>query len=319
MIWAMPFLALLGLGRAASAPGRTVALTFDDLPAAGAKNPDGDPALTTEDIRAINTSILSTLRAHHAPATGFVNERGVAEFPDAEDRRKILKQWIVSGMELGNHTYSHVDFDRNPIEAFEREIEKGEATIRPLMKEAGKKVAYFRFPMNHTGDTPAKHDALARYLADHGYELATCTIKNEDYEFERAFRRMLLAHDFKAAGKLRADYLAYTAAEIDYYAGLHRQIFARQTPQVMLLHVNRLNSEMLDQVLRLFEGRGYRFVTLQQAQADPAFRTPDTFVTKFGPMWGYRWAHVLGGKVDGSKESEPPDWVTSYGREPASH
>ncbi len=123
MAWAMSLLALLGAAQAAAA-GRSVALTFDDLPAAGAMNPDEDPALTTEDIRAINTSILSILRAHRAPATGFVNERGVAGSPDAEDRRKILGQWIASGMDLGNHTWSHADLNRNSAGEFAREIEK---------------------------------------------------------------------------------------------------------------------------------------------------------------------------------------------------
>ena len=30
-------------------------------------------------------------------------------------------------------------------------------------------------------------------------------------------------------------------------------------------------------------------------------------------MWSYRWAKVLGVKVDGSKEPEPAAWVTGYG------
>ena len=41
------------------------------------------------------------------------------------------------------------------------------------------------------------------------------------------------------------------------------------------------------------------------------------FVSKFGPMWGYRWARVLHKKVDGSKETEPPEWITKYPGEPA--
>ena len=120
--------------------------------------------------------------------------------------------------------------------------------------------------------------------------------------------------DEQTAAKLRAAYLQYTAAEIDYYGALHRQLFGRPTAQVMLLHVNRLNAELLDDILRMFESRGYRFVTLAEAQADPAFATPETFVTKFGPMWAYRWAAVLHAKVDGSKEPEPADWIGHYGQ-----
>ena len=302
--------AALAMVLALSSP--MVALTFDDLPAAGAANPDRDPALTTGDIRAINAAILATLRAHHAPAIGFVNEAGVSGFPDAAARRAVLEQWIAAGMDLGNHTFAHADFNGESVEEFERDVEKGEGSIRPLMAAAGKKLDWFRFPMNHTGDTAAKHDAAARFLAGRGYRLATCTIENEDYEFGRAFRQALLRNDADTEAKLRAEYLRYTAAEIDDYAALHQQVFGRAVPQVMLLHANRLNAQVLEQVLRLFEERGYRFVTLSEAQADEAFRTPE-LVTKYGPMWGYRWASALHVKVDGGKESEPPEWVAKYG------
>jgi peptidoglycan/xylan/chitin deacetylase (PgdA/CDA1 family) len=316
--WAVAIAGTVGLAQAAPRD-RAVAITIDDLPAAGAKNPDEDPALTTDVIREINTSMLAALGAHHVPATAFVNERGIAAYPDALARRRILAQWTAAGMDLGNHTYSHADVDGVSLEEFEREIERGEATVRRLMREAGKKLTYFRFPMNHTGGIAARREAIAEYLARRGYKTAASTIENEDYEFERAFRLMLATHDVSAAKKLRADYLQYTAAEIDYYAALHRQIFGRETAHVMLLHANRLNAELIGDILRMFEARHYRFVSLAEAQADPAFLTPDTFATKFGPMWGYRWAHVLGIRVDGSKELEAPDWIRAYGRNPTAH
>jgi peptidoglycan/xylan/chitin deacetylase (PgdA/CDA1 family) len=294
-------------------PRPTVALTFDDLPAAGTKNPNEDNSVTTADIRAMNKAIIAVLKRHHAPAIGFVNERGVSEGPDTAQRRQVLQSWVAAGFDLGNHTYSHMDLSRSSPEAFERDVEMGEASIRPLMRAAGKPLQYFRFPQNHTGDTKEKHEAIARFLAQRGYKLATCTIDNEDFEFEAAYRLSLARGDDETARKLKAAYLAYTSSEIDYYAGLHKQIFGREIPQVMLLHVNRLNSALLEDILAAFEQRGYRFVELADAQSDPAFATPDTFVTAWGPMWGYRWAHVLGVKVDGSKESEPPTWVAQYG------
>jgi peptidoglycan/xylan/chitin deacetylase (PgdA/CDA1 family) len=299
---------------AAAAGTRSVAITFDDLPAAGAKNPDTDAALTTGEIEGINSSILAALRAHRVPATAFVNERGIAGYPDAAARLGILARWIDAGMELGNHTYSHADFNALSVSEFEREVEEGEASIAPLVRKAGKDLLWFRFPMNHTGDTESKREAGARYLAKRGYRVATCTIENEDFEFERAFRQMLAAKDAGAAERLRAEYLRYTAAEIDYYAELHKSLFGRETAQVMILHVNRLNAALAEEILRLFEARHYRFVSLAEAQADSAFKSPDPFVTRFGPMWGYRWARGLGIRVDGTKEPEPPAWILGYGR-----
>jgi hypothetical protein len=70
----------------------------------------------------------------------------------------------------------------------------------------------------------------------------------------------------------------YTSAEIDYYATLSNQVFGYESPQVMLLHDNRLNADVIEQVLRLFEEKRYRFVSLDAAQADPAYRTPETSI-----------------------------------------
>ena len=50
-----------------------------------------------------------------------------------------------------------------------------------------------------------------------------------------------------------------------------------------------LRSRTLDEMLRRYRERGYRFISLDQAMADPAYATPDTLVTDFGPTWLWRW------------------------------
>ena len=129
---------------------------------------------------------------------------------------------------------------------------------------------------------------------------------------------MLSSQDQTSAAKLRADYLAYTSTQIDYYTGLHKQIFGREIPHVMLLHVNRLNADLVDKLLDLFEQKQYRFVTLEAALSDDAYNTPNHFIprfARFGPMWAYRWAAQLNIQVNGSLEPEPPAWITNYGKE----
>jgi hypothetical protein len=124
---------------------------------------------------------------------------------------------------------------------------------------------------------------------------------------------MLAAGDEATARKVRQEYIAYSSAEIDYYARLNTRVFGYEPPEVMLLHDNPLNADAIEDVLKLFEQRHYRFVTLKAAQADAAYRTPDTYVTKFGWMWGYRWAKVRNVKVDGRLEPDPPKWIVDYG------
>ncbi len=300
----MRWFVVVGCCLAAHGQQRSVVITVDDLPfAAGGVVADRAVA------EAANRKMLAAFKAHRVPATGFVNEKTVEALGAAS-----LKEWIAGRFDLGNHTYSHPDINLLSVAQIEQEIIRGEATIGPLMAGAGKRLRDFRFPMNHTGDTKEKHDALAAILAGRGYRAAASTIDTSDYLFNAAYVRMLERGDEASARRLRAEYVAYSSTEIDYYTSLNKQVFGYEPPHVMLLHLNRLNADVIEDLLRLFEKRWYRFVTLDEAQSHEAYRTPETFVTKFGPMWGYRWARVLGVKVDGRLETEPPQWVLDYGK-----
>lgn len=288
---------------------RTVALTFDDLPLADAgAAANAYPADRLAETRVVSQAILRILKKHHAPAIGFVNEKKVG---NSEAIRAILGDWIRNGQDLGNHTFSHIDLSQASAEEFEKEVIDGEASIKPLMSSVNRPLRYLRFPFNHTGDTPEKQKAIASFLKQRGYEVAACTIDTSDFIFARAYGQM---PDKKSADarRLRAAYLEYTRQEIEYYTNLHRQIFGHEIPHVMLLHASRLNADTLQQILSIFEQMKYRFVTLEEAQSDKAFQTPDTYVTAHGPMWGYRWARDLNIKVDGRLEKEPPAWVSEY-------
>ena len=70
---------------------------------------------------------------------------------------------------------------------------RGETSFVPLMRQAGKKPRFFRFPFNHTGDTIQKHEQVAAFLSQRGYRVATCTIDSSDYVFNSAYVRMLVS------------------------------------------------------------------------------------------------------------------------------
>ena len=311
MLKLWPLFLVLFIVLPAGSQTRTVALTFDDLPLAGAierLTPAGKLAAT----RTVNSALLKTLRRHHAPAIAFVNESKVIADGNSKENRDILRGWIRQGDELGNHTYSHADLNSTTVKQFEKEIVDGEPSVRSLMAEKGKPLRYFRFPFNHTGETPEKHDAIAAFAQQRGYLMTACTIENSDWVFTRAYELMLGRRDTKSAQRLRTEYLEFTKKEIEYYGRLSQQVFSHEIPQVFVLHANRLNADTLDQVLKIFEKLNYRFVTLEEAQADPAYKTPDTFLTAFGPMWAYRWAKERNIKVDGRLEPLEPAWVESY-------
>jgi peptidoglycan-N-acetylglucosamine deacetylase len=293
---------------AASAQAHWVAMTVDDLPYA-TPNPIG--SADAKKAREINTRILRAFAHHHIPATGFVIEQNVENLgkPSGE---LILQEWTGPGFDLGNHMFSHPDVNSLTLAQTEEEISHGEATFAPLLARAGKHPEFLRFPYNHTGDTREKHDAIAAFMTARGYHLAPCTIDTSDYEFNDAYVQALALHDESTAARVRKAYLEYSGAEIDWYTRLNHDVLGYNPPHVMLLHDSQLNADTIDQVLNLFQKRGYHFVTLQQALQSPAYAIPETFITKYGPMWGYRWAEELGVKVSGRDEPDPPAWIQEY-------
>ena len=306
------FIVLLGAAATSEAQTRSVAITIDDLPfvTSNASRPMGPPDAIV--AAQANHKLLDVLAKHHVPVTGFVIEKSVNTL-GREAGTAMLREWTTRGFDLGNHSYAHPSFNDLTVAQMEDQVVRGEATFAPLMREAGRKVEFFRFPFNQTGDTKEKHDAMAAFLAERGYRLASCTIEVEDWMYTQKYFLTMAGHDDAATARLRADYLRFMGAQVDYFAGLNRQIFGYEPPEVMLLHENQLNADLMEEILQLFEQRGYRFVSLSDAESDPAYWTPETFITKYGQMWSYRWAKVRGVKVDGSKEPEPAAWVNEYG------
>lgn len=284
-------------------PVRSMALTFDDLPYVAVDSVDA-----VHDADRVATEIVRVLHRHHAPAVGFVNEVGLAGPGETDARVAVLKRWADAGVVLGNHTYSHADLNVLTVEEYERDIVRGEAATRRLMEPRRPYPLYFRHPFTHTGDTAEKKLTVEGMLAARGYTVAPFTIENSDFVFNRPYARARRSGDEATRRKLSQAYLDFTAAQTAFMETMAAQLFGHAIPQTLLIHANDITADNLDTMLTWFEGRGYRFITLSQAMADDAYRTPDV-VTKAGPTWLWRWMKSKGLSLDFRDEPNPPSWV----------
>jgi peptidoglycan/xylan/chitin deacetylase (PgdA/CDA1 family) len=283
---------------------RTMAVTIDDLPYVNI----GEGVYLTR-ARAATSKILNTLNKHKAPATGFVNERALDDSREREARIALLRQWVDHGMILGNHTYSHPDFNRLTIEQFQDEITKGEVVTRQLMRSRQPYQLYFRHPMTHTGDTREKKEAIEKFLETRGYKVTPHTIENSDFIFNVGYALALQKGDQALAKRLREAYLDLTFAATEFAEKISPEIFGREIPQILLIHVNDITADCLDEMLLRFAKRGYTFVTLDKVMADPAYQTKNDYVSSYGPTWLFRWSKSKGLDLDFAKDPDPPKWV----------
>lgn len=103
------------------------------------------------------------------------------------------------------------------------------------------------------------------------------------------------------------DYVRYMEEVFGFYERVSRELLGREPAQILLLHANALNAAYLDELAGMLAGRGYRFVTLDEALADPAYALPDRYVGPRGPSWLERWAFTRG--VNPGAMPRPPAWI----------
>jgi peptidoglycan/xylan/chitin deacetylase (PgdA/CDA1 family) len=128
--------------------------------------------------------LIAALKTNTIPAMGFVNEVKLYRNDQLIPFQvQLVKSWLAAGLHLGNHTYSHPDYNNLSPTEFFKEITKGEQVTKKLLAEHNIKLTYFRHPFLHVGNTKAKSDSLSQFLSDHDYIAAPVTIDNADYLF----------------------------------------------------------------------------------------------------------------------------------------
>jgi len=296
-------LALISLTSATSprtGGDRVVAITIDDLPVVAVS--------ASSDWASVTQRLLATLREHRAPAVGFVNERKLY-VNDALDsgRVALLEAWLQAGHELGNHTFAHRAAHATPLDEYLEGISRGEKVTRGLAQRAGRPYRYFRHPQLHAGRSLAYRGGVERFLAAHGYTIAPVTVDNQEWVYARAYVVAEERGDSALRARVVAGYLRHLDSAVVYSERLSQRLFDREIPLVLLLHANQINADHLGTVLSRLEARGYRFVPLERALADSAYRSRDTYVGATGPSWLVRWALSRGMQVPAEPREER--WV----------
>ncbi|MGH7737674.1 MAG: polysaccharide deacetylase family protein [Candidatus Tyrphobacter sp.] len=188
-----------------SAREKLVALTFDDGP-----YPIFTPLLLDR---------LHDLRVH---ATFFLIGRDAQEWPS------ITQRIEAAGNEIGDHTYSHPDLDRETPSQVREEILRGRDVLFGLT-----------------------HDTSVRWMMrpPHGrYTEQTLSVAQS-----LGYHVILWTDD-------SGDWRSVTSEQIV----AHVRRFATE-PEILLLHSGKLATiEALPSIVKLFDDAGYRFVTVGQ-------------------------------------------------------
>jgi peptidoglycan/xylan/chitin deacetylase (PgdA/CDA1 family) len=252
--------ALLLLCGAAPAGHRPeIAITIDDLPV-HAPYPPGVTPLQ------VNREMIAALQAARVPVTAFVNAANVKD----ADSMEALREWRAAGFVLGNHTWSHPHLGEMTLKQFETELIKDEPVLRKLGGTSD--WHWFRYPFLEEGKDEAQRIATRQVLAKHGYRVADVTTGFSDWAWTPAYARCSARHDEAGVAELERLYLAAVEQSIADDRETAQLLYGRDIQYVLLMHVSAMSAHMMPRVLQAYRDAGYRFVSLEKAEHDPAYR-----------------------------------------------
>ena len=259
---------------------KNICFTIDDLPVVSYGMND------TTFQRNLMNGIIQSFKKHNIPAIGFVNEFKLYKDEKINSFQvSLLKNWVANDLELGNHTFSHPDYNKTNFNNFTEDLLKGEITTKEILLENNKSIKYFRHPYLHLGNTKAKYDSLNNFLKSKNYVTAPVTIDNEDYLFALAYKRALSNNDTALSKNIGKDYINYMEEKLHYFEGQSQKLFGKNISHILLMHASWLNSNFIDSLAIMLKRNGYNFISLEETLKDDLYKTE---ITKFG-NWGLSW------------------------------
>jgi peptidoglycan/xylan/chitin deacetylase (PgdA/CDA1 family) len=246
------------LGAAAPAPRPQIAITIDDLPVHAPYPPELTPLQ-------VNRQMIAALKAAHVPATAFVNAINVKD----ASTMKALRDWRTAGFVLGNHTWSHPRLGALTLPQFQEEVAKDDRVLRKL--GGGSDWRWFRYPFLDEGKDEAQRAAARQVLAQRGYKVAAVTMGFSDWAFTPAYARCMGKGDKPGVAELERLYLRSARENIAASRTTAHKLYGRDIPYVLLMHDSAMSANMMPQVIRLYRAAGFLFVSLPQAERDPAY------------------------------------------------
>ncbi|MFA7288669.1 MAG: polysaccharide deacetylase family protein [Melioribacteraceae bacterium] len=287
---------------------KEICITIDDLPF------QQSGSCSTQIQKYYTDKLVGKLTAKKIPAVGFVNEsKFEVDKKIDQGRVELLNVWLNSGLELGNHTYSHKGLHKSSVIEFTKDILNGEKHLRPLIERAGSELRYFRHPYLMTGRSLEIKDSVNTVLYKNGYTIAPVTVDNSEWIYAFAYQKAINSGDSVLMRRIADEYIPYMISKVFFYEKQSDKLFSRNIKHVLLMHANALNADYVDVLLSELSKNGYKFISLEEALKDPVYQLPDKYIGGAGISWIDRWALEKGMKKDFfAGEPRVSSWMAEY-------
>lgn len=211
-----------------------------------------------------NEKILDAFDRYKVKGTLFVCGKKV----DSLEGKALLQAWDDRGHDIANHTYTHSSYADLDFEIFRDDL----LQVEPLIQNLKNYTKLFRFPYLKEGETFGKRDSMRKFLQENGYANGYVTIDASDWYIEERMIERLKKNPKAYLEPYRDFYLQHMWERATYYNDLAKKVFGKQIKHTILIHHNLLNALFLQDLMRMFEKKGWNVVSSREAFRDQVFK-----------------------------------------------
>ncbi len=188
----------------------------------------------------------------------------------SEKGGRLLKSWDARGHKIANHTLTHPFFnsDKVSLEDLQRELLSNDSIIQQYENYT----RLFRFPYLKEGNTPEKVIGFRQFLDAHGYSNGYVTIDASDWYIDSRLVKRLKEQPEGDIDDFKQFYLEHLWDRANYYEKLSYDLTGRHIHHTLLLHHNLAAALFIDDLIKMFQQRGWEITTPEKAYEDPIFK-----------------------------------------------
>ena len=235
--------------------------------------------------------LIEKLNKHKVPAIGFVLGAQISDGENiSNEKADIVRMWRDAGLEVGIGNYKHIWFYDTPFDEYAAGVEKNAEITEKILDEKDIPLRYFSYPYLNTGKTVEDKIRFEDWLKSQNLTSVKYTVDNSEWMYSFAYDNAREAGDTAKTIEIQIEFLKYMSEMFDHYEQYSQEMFGRNINQTMVLTPSRLVADTADKLFAMLEKRGYEFVSMDAAQADVAYQTPENFAgIKAGISWFERW------------------------------
>lgn len=242
---------------------REIALTFDDCPRKIGPLMGG--------MERAQHLIEELKKAKVARVAFFCNSP--AREADGNERLRLFAE---QGHIIANHSASHPDLYKVPIETYLKDIDQADQELKDLPNFR----KWFRFPYLHEGKTPADVRRVREHLIQKGYKQGYVTVDNQDWYVDELLRKEIEKGNTYNRDKLCKVYSRMMTDDADFYDKMSVQALGRSVKHVMLLHETDLNAVCIGALVTALRKQQWQIISPDVAFSDPIANKEPAATTK---------------------------------------